>query len=142
MTNAKATFDTILENQNKLTENLTENFKELTNLMQVDEELSNEGQALWKAYMEKNKELVEESMRPEMFEKGFEKLPEQYNKAIEVQMDFYNQTLDYYKRLMEKYGMQTQQEMTKQFTTVYQKNMEAMMAAANANLKVFQTYFQ
>lgn len=142
MTNAKATFETILENQNKLSESLTENLQEFSKLVQVDETLTSEGQAIWKAYMEKNKALVEENLKTENLEKGFEKLPEQYNKAVEVQMEFYNQTFDFYKRLMEKYAVQNQQEMVKQISTIYQKNMDALMEAANANMKVFQTYFQ
>jgi hypothetical protein len=142
MANAKATFENFVENQNQLTETLTGNFQEMTENLKVDETLTTEGQTIWKDYMEKSRVLMEETFKPETLEKGWEKMPEHYNKAMEVQMDFYNQTMDFYKRLFDKYGVKTQQDVVKQFTNIYQKNMEAIMKAANANMKVFQTYFE
>ncbi len=142
MANAKETFETFVANQNKLAETLTKNANELADIFKVEDASTEDATNIWKSYFEKSKEIAENAMKPENMEKVMENLPEHYSKAVELNMDFFNQSMEYYKNLFEKFGAHTQQDMFKKMTEVYQRNMDAMMETATANMKAFQSYFE
>ena len=141
MANATEKFEKVIENQQQLVEKLTTHAQKAAELYTVEKEDVEAGQALVTAYMNESKALFEAAVKPENTEKFYESLPEHFNKTVAMQQSFFNQTLDYYRGLFEKYGMEYQQENFKQLSEIYKGNYQAVVETANANAKLMQNLF-
>ncbi len=63
-----------------------------------------------------------------------------YTKSVELSMDLYKKTVDYFKNLWPANAFETQQERTKKLAELYQETMKAVYDTSTANAKVVQEY--
>ena len=141
MAKAKENFGKIVEQQQDLIEKLAVNTNKMFELFSLEEADTKEGQDLFNDFIKRNQQLMEEQINPDNLEKFWEKMPEQYNKAVEMQMDFYNRTNEYMRRVMEKYTVQTQQNYWKKLSDIYMDNYQTMMETSTNSFKAFQEFF-
>lgn len=141
MAKAKENFGKILENQQQLLDTITNQVGKVSELFSPDQEVAETGQQLFSEYVAKSKELMEKQMEPKEADKFWENLPDQYAKAVEFQMDYFNKTVEFYKTAFDKFNVKTQQDNWKKLTEVYQKSYDAMVETTNANLKIMQEFF-
>ncbi|MCB9284494.1 MAG: hypothetical protein H6563_10505 [Lewinellaceae bacterium] len=141
MAKAKENFGKIVEQQQDLMEKIAANTNKMFEMFTMEETDTKEGQELFNDFIKRNQQLMEEQFHPDNLEKFWEKMPEQYNKAIETQMDFYNRTNEYLRRVMEKYTVQTQQNYWKKLSDIYMDNYQAMMETSTNSFKAFQEFF-
>lgn len=141
MAKAKENFGKIVEQQQDLMEKIAANTNKMFEMFTMEETDTKEGQELFNDFIKRNQQLMEEQFHPDNLEKFWEKMPEQYNKAIETQMDFYNRTNEYLRRVMEKYTVQTQQNYWKKLSDIYMDNYQTMMETSTNSFKAFQEFF-
>lgn len=136
MSTAKNQLNQIVENQTKLAETLTANAKEAAKVVAIDETLLTEAKALFNEYTTKNKELFETIMKPESVEKIWEKMPDTYSKAVGLQVEYFNKTMDFYRQAFNA-SLKNVQESAQKISEIYKNNYEAMTKTAEANVKIF-----
>ncbi|MBK7410661.1 MAG: hypothetical protein IPJ40_22960 [Saprospirales bacterium] len=141
MPKAKENFGKIVEQQQDLMDKITANTNKIYEMFTLEETDTKEGRELINEFIKRNQQLMEEQFHPDNLEKFWEKMPEQYSKAMEMQMDFYNRTSDLMKRVTEKYAVQNQQNYWKKLSEVYMENYHAMMETSTNSFKAFQEFF-
>lgn len=141
MTKAKENFGKITEIQQEMLDKFTENSTRMMEMLMLEEADTKKGQEIWNEFFKRSQHLMEEQLHPDNMEKFWEKMPEQYNKSLELQMDFYNRTTEYMRHMMEKYTMQQQQEYMKKMTHIYMDSYNAWMESSQAGFKAMQEFF-
>jgi len=78
----------------------------------------------------------------EQYQKDFwTAFTEDYTKSMEVSMDLYKKSGEYFKNMWATNTMETQQERTKKLTELYQNSLKAMYDTTTANSQVVREYF-
>lgn len=141
MAKAKENYGKMVEIQQEFIDKITANTNKMMEMFQVKEVDTKEGQELINDYVKRSQRLMEEQFHPDNLEKFWEKMPEHYNKTMEIQMDFYNRSTELMRKAMEKYAMHNQQEYWKNLTNIYMENYHAWMETSQANMKAMQDFF-
>jgi hypothetical protein len=141
MAKAKEKFEKMIEVQQGLMDKVAENTTRVMGMFALDEGDAREGRELMDDFFRRNQELVEENMQPEKMEKLWEHLPEQYQRSMDLQMDFYNRSAEFTNRLIKKYTVQNPQDQLKKMTDIYLDTYNAWMETSRENLKAFQNFF-
>jgi hypothetical protein len=141
MAKAKENFTKIMEQQQQMLEKVAANTNKMFEMLAPHEMGTKEGQEIWNEYVKRGQQLMEEQMHPENMEKFWEKMPEQYHKSVEMQMEFMNRSAEYMRKTMEKYAVRNQTEYMRMMSEIAMDNYHTMMEASNANFKAMQEYF-
>lgn len=141
MAKAKENYGKMVEIQQQFIDKITTNTNKMMEMFQLREVDNKEGQELINDYVKRSQHLMEEQFHPQNVEKFWEKMPEHYNKAMEIQMDFYNRSTELMRKSMEKYAMHNQQDYWKNLSNIYMENYQAWMESSQANLKAMQEFF-
>ena len=134
----KVTFEKLADNQNQLLNKLSQNANTAFDLMQPDKATLETGQALVQQYFERSRALAEEMMQPENFDRYYEKMPAYFNKALTINTDFFNQTVDFMRNMYQTYSVERLQEQARKYAELTQDNMNALLETVDANMKVVQ----
>lgn len=141
MAKTKETFEKIIDNQNKLTETLTENAQKMMKLFEPDNDLEKMSKETAEAYMAQSKEYMEELGKADTPEKAWSGMSTAFSKFMEMQTATYNKTTDFYRDLMGKYNWESGQTTFSQAAELYRDSFKAIYETAGANTKVFQELF-
>lgn len=133
-----ATFKKVLDKQNELMETLTKNANATMELFAFDKQATEKGVELAKEYFEKTRVLAEDMMKPENMEKYHEKAPAFYNKALEINMEFFQKTTEYYRNLWKGFTPETAQEKAQKVNELTRQSLEAVAETTAANAKIWQ----
>lgn len=141
MAKAKENYGKMVEIQQEFIDKITANTNKMMEMFQVEEVDTKQGQELLNDYVKRSQRLMEEQFHPDNLEKFWEKMPEHYNKSMEIQMDFYNRSTELMRKTVEKYAMNNQQEYWKNLSNIYMENYHAWMQSSQANFKAMQDFF-
>lgn len=141
MAKAKENYGKMVEIQQEFIDKITANTNKMMEMFQLQDVDTKQGQEVINDYVKRSQRLMEEQFHPDNLEKFWEKMPEHYNKAMEIQMDFYNRSTELMRKTMEKYTMQNQQEYWKNLTNIYMENYHAWLESSQANMKAMQDFF-
>jgi hypothetical protein len=141
MAKAKENYGKMVEIQQEFMDKITANTNKMMEMFQLKDVDTKQGQELINDYVKRSQRLMEEQFHPENLEKFWEKMPEHYNKTMEIQMDFYNRSTELMRKSMEQYTMHNQQEYWKNLTNIYMENYHAWLESSQANMKAMQDFF-
>lgn len=131
-------FDTLMENQNKLVDALTQNSQKVMELFKMEDNWTKKGKELFDAYVKEQKSLLEVSMKPESMEKGFEAVAEQWTKALELNWNYANKTMDL---MRESVTTMNEPKADNPFTRmfdIYTESVHAMVDTTKKNMDAFR----
>lgn len=137
-TTTKDTFKQVLDKQNALMETLTKNANATMELFAYDKQAAEKGMEIAKEYFEKTRTMAEDMMKPENLEKYFEKAPAFYNKALELNMEFFNKTTEYYRNLWMGFSPETAQQTAQKVSELTRNSLDAVVETTTANTKLMQ----
>ncbi|MCB0578159.1 MAG: hypothetical protein KDD10_02460 [Phaeodactylibacter sp.] len=144
MAGTKNYFDQILENQNKLYTTFLNYANTVAEAAMPDKNAAEEAGKLMNEYYSRYTELAEkmaDKKNLEKYQKDFlNAFTADYTKSVELSMDLYKKTVDFYKKVWSADVFATQQERTKKLTELYQETMKAVYDTSTANAKVVQEY--
>lgn len=144
MAGTKNYFDLILENQNKLYTTMLNYANTVAETSMPDKNAAEDAGKLLNEYYTRSLELMEKTMDKknlEKYQKDFwATFTADYTKSVELSMDLYKKTVDYFKNLWPANAFETQQERTKKLAELYQETMKAVYDTSTANAKVVQEY--
>ena len=144
MAGTKNYFDQILENQNKLYTTFLNYTNIVVETAMPDKNAAEDAGKLLNEYYTRYTELAEKMVDKsnlEKYQKDFwSTFTADYTKNIELSMDLYKKTVDYFRNLWTATSFETQQERTKKLTELYQETMKAVYDTNTANAKVIQEY--
>ena len=138
---ATENFGKMVKNQIELWDTLSNNTKEVLGILKPNENVMEDGQALFQEYIDKSKTIAEEAVQTEIGTETFENLSDYYKKTYELQMEFFNKTANYYKDTFENFTSEQQQEKLEKIVALYQNNWKAVLDATNANTKLLSRFF-
>jgi hypothetical protein len=141
MAKAKENFGRIMEKQQQMMEKISANTNKMFGILAPHEMETKEGQELLNDFVKRSQQLMEEQFQSENMEKFWEKMPEQYHKTVEMQMEFFNRSTEYMRRIMEKYAVRNQTDYMKKMSEIAMDNYHAMVETSSANMKAMQEYF-
>ncbi len=145
MAGTKNYFDQVLENQSKLMTTLSEYMNEAVEMSMPETAATEKAGELLNEYFTRPYELAEEMATKEAMEKYQEdfwgSFTANYTKSIELSMDLYKKTAEYWRNMFTNGNMGNQQERVKKFSEIFQNCMKAYMDTTNANAKAVQEYF-
>ncbi|MCB0555763.1 MAG: hypothetical protein KDD02_19605 [Phaeodactylibacter sp.] len=146
MAGTKNYFDQILENQNKLFSTLTNYTNAVIEAATPNKEAANKAGELLNEYFTRSYELVEKMAAKEhleAYQKDFwSSFTNDYTKNMELSMDLYKKTLEYFRNIWAKDVIETQQDRVKKLTNLYQDSVKAIYETNTANAKVVEHYFE
>ncbi len=144
MAGTKNYFDQILENQNKLFATLTNYNNTVMEMVMPNKNAAEEAGKLMNDFYNRYFELADKMTtkeKMEQYRKDFwSAFTEDYTKSVELSMDMYRKTAEYYKNLWAQDSMEDQQERIKKMGEIYQESVKAVYDAGTANAKVVQEY--
>ena len=144
MAGTKNYFDQILENQNKLYTSFLNYANTVAETTMPDKNAAEEAGKLLNEYYTRYAELAEKMVDKsnlEKYQKDFWKAyTADYTKSVELSMDLYKKTVDYFKNIWSTDTFATQQERTKKLAELYQETMKTVYDTSTANAKVVQEY--
>lgn len=144
MAGTKNYFDQILENQNKLYTTFLNYFNTVMEASMPDKNAAADAGKLLNEYYTRYNGLMEnmvDKKNLDKYQKDFwNAFTTDYTKSVELSMDLYKKTMDYYRNLWNTDTFTTQQERTKKLTELYQDTMKAVYDTSTANAKVVQEY--
>ena len=144
MAGTKNYFDQIQENHNKLYTTFLNYFNTVVETTMPDKNAGEDAGKLLNEYYTRYNELVEgmvDKDNLEKYQKDFwNTFTNDYTKSVELSMDLYKKTVDYYRNLWNTDTFATQQERTKKLAELYQETMKAVYDTGTANVKVVQEY--
>ncbi|MCB9266661.1 MAG: hypothetical protein H6558_16670 [Lewinellaceae bacterium] len=144
MAGTKNYFDQILENQNKLYTTLLKYANTVAETAMPDKNAAEDAGKLLNEYYTRYSELAEKMVDKknlEKYQKDFwNSFTADYTKSVELSMDLYKKTVDFYRNVWSANAFETQQERTKKLTELYQETMKAVYDTSTANAKVVQEY--
>lgn len=144
MAGTKNYFDQILENQNKLYTTLLNYPNTVVETAMPDKNAAEDAGKLLNEYYTRYTELAEKMVDKnnlEKYQKDFwGTFTADYTKSMELSMDLYRKTVDYYRNIWSGNVIESQQERTKKLTEMYQETMKAVYDTGTANVKAVQEY--
>ncbi|MCO6475343.1 MAG: hypothetical protein J5I94_01910 [Phaeodactylibacter sp.] len=144
MAGTKNYFDQILENQNKLYTTLLNYANTVVETAMPDKNAAEDAGKLLNEYYIRYTELAEKMVDKnnlEKYQKDFwGAFTADYTKSMELSMDLYKKTVDYYRNIWPGNVIESQQERTKKLTEMYQETMKAVYDTGTANVKAVQEY--
>lgn len=144
MAGTKNYFDLILENQNKLYNTLLNYTNTVVETAMPDKNAAEDAGKLLNEYYTRYAELTEkivDKKNLEKYQKDFwGTFTADYTKSVELSMELYKKTVDYYRNIWSTNVFETQQERTKKLTELYQDTVKAVYDTGTANAKVVQEY--
>lgn len=145
MAGKKNYFDQILENQNKLMTTLSDYMNEAVEITLPEKEVTEKAGELFNEYLTRSSQLAEELSAKENVEKYQEDFWNQftadYTRSLELSMDLYKKTAEYWQNLWVPTSLAGQQERVKKFSEIFQNTVTAYIETTNANTKAVQDYF-
>lgn len=144
MAGTKNYFDQILENQNKLYTTFLNYANTVAETAMPDKNAAEDAGKLLNEYYTRYTELAEkmaDKKNLEKYQKDFwNAFTADYTRSVELSMDLYKKTVDFYKKAWSADVFATQQERTRKLTELYQETMKAVYDTGTANAKVVQDY--
>lgn len=134
----KETFKKMLDEQNQLMDTLVKNANSAMELFHVDTKAMEQGMDLARTYFDQSRALAEDMMKPENMEKFYEKAPAFYTKAMDMNTEFFNKTLEYYRNLWQGFAPETAQTTAKKFAELTQDSAKAIADTTTAQAKLAQ----
>jgi len=145
MASTKSYYDQILENQTKLFNAMAEYTNAVMETVMPTKETAEQAGEIMNDYYNKVSEMLEgmaSKEKVEQYQKDFwTAFTEDYTKSMEVSMDLYKKSGEYFKNMWATNTMETQQERTKKLTELYQNSLKAMYDTTTANSQVVREYF-
>ena len=144
MAGTKNYFDQILENQNKLYSSFLNYANTVVETAMPDKNAAEDAGKLLNEYYTRYAELTEKMVDKtnlEKYQKDFwGAFTADYTKSVELSMDLYKKTVDYFKNVWPTNALETQQERAKRLAELYQETMKTVYDTSTANAKVVQEY--
>ncbi|MCB0560224.1 MAG: hypothetical protein H6573_28860 [Lewinellaceae bacterium] len=144
MAGTKNYFDQILENQNKMYTTFLNYANTVAEVAMPDKNAAEDAGKLLNEYYTRYTELAEKMVDKsnlEKYQKDFwGAFTADYTKNVELSMDLYKKTVDYFRNVWTATNFETQQERTKRLTELYQETMKTVYDTNTANAKVVQEY--
>jgi hypothetical protein len=144
MASTKSFYDQLMDNQSKLFNTMTEFTNAWMEMMTPSSDLSDKAGELMNEYYTKTSEMMEamaSKEKTEAYQKDFwTTFTADYTKNMEVSMELYKKSAEYFKNMWSGNTMETTQERTKKLSELYQHSMKAFYDTTKANVKVMQEY--
>lgn len=131
----KEKINALAENQMNLFSALYGFAGEAAHTIMPDTAAMNDAKTLMEEYRAKGRELTETFFAPKANEKFWESFPVTISKAIELNTDAYNKTMNCYRSLAEKYNSKTNQETWNKLNRIYKDSCDAIVKTAESNFK-------
>jgi hypothetical protein len=133
-------FETVMSNQTKLMETLTDKATELAELV-TPEFPETMDKAVFENYYTSQKEIVEGMMKSKGAKEMMDILPTNMSKVFEANTSLYNNMITYYKRIAEKNTLANSKSMMEKSAALYKDMFTAVYETASANTKALQELF-
>lgn len=144
MASTKTYYDQLLDNQAKLFNTMTEYANALMEMAMPSTATADKAGELMNEYYTKTSEMMEtmaSKEKMEAYQKDFwTAFTEDYTKSMELSMDMYKKSAEYFKNMWASNTMETAQERTQKLSALYQDSMKAFYDTTKANSKVMQEY--
>lgn len=138
-------FEQIMDNQNKLLQNLTAYANTMTEIAGPNQEVADKASAILNDYVNRSMALAEEFSSEKAMksfqEDFFNTLTANYNKSLELTMDFFKSSSAYMKEMWGSNTFNEQQEKAKKLAELYQNSLKALYETGTANTRIVQSYF-
>jgi len=128
----------MMDNQNKLMDTITTNAMKAMEVFKMEDNWSKKGKEMYESYLKEQKQLAEKAMQPASYEKGLESMTEQMTKAMELNWNFANQTMGFYRDAMTAMTDGKSENPFNRMFELYNDNMHAMMDTAKKNMEAFR----
>jgi hypothetical protein len=129
----------LIENQTKLVDTINNNTQKAMEIFKVEDKWTKKGKELFDAFMKEQKQLMEAATKPEMMEKGIEGVTEQWTKAMEVQMNYANKAMEFYREAITTANEPKADNPFAKMFDIYNENMHAMVDTTKKNMDAFRT---
>jgi hypothetical protein len=146
MAGMKNYYDQILENQKGLFNTMTDYNKAVMEMMMPDKAATQKAGELMNEYWTRYFTMMEKMATKEHLE-AYQKdfwgsFNADYTKNMELTMEVYKKSMDYFRGLWSKNIVETQQQRVQKITELYQETVKAAYDANTANAKVVEHYFE
>ncbi|MCB0570206.1 MAG: hypothetical protein KDC66_10600 [Phaeodactylibacter sp.] len=146
MAGTKNYFDQIMENQNKLFSTFSNYANAFLEASAPNKQTAEKAGELLNEYVNRSYELVEKMATKEhleAYQKDFwSTFTADYTRNVELSMELYKKTMDYFSNLWPTDVIEKQQGQMKKLTGLYQDTVKAFYDANKANAKVVEHYFE
>ena len=137
MENSNLKFKKILENQNELFKTLSDNASKILNMYEIND-VSEINQEFIESLMEKGKSYWEKLFEFKTTDNFMETIPNAINRTFEFQAELYNQTVNYYKNLWDRYTHTDYQEKMNNVVEIFRNSFENIVDKTNENSELMQ----
>jgi uncharacterized protein YukE len=132
-------FEILVENQTKLVDTITNNTQKVMEIFKMEDTWTKKGKELFEAFMKEQKQLLEAATKPEVMDKGFEGVADQWTKAMEMQMNYANKTMEFYREAITAANTPKADNPFAKMFDIYSENMNAMVETTRKNMDAFRS---
>lgn len=144
MASTKSYYDQLLENQSRLFNTIATFTNTWMEMMTPAGDMSDKAGELMNEYHTRTTEMMEGMVakeKMEAYQKDFwTAFTADYTKSMEVSMELYKKSAEYYKNMWSGNTLEGTQERTRKLGELYQHSMKAFYDTTKANSKVMEEY--